>query len=578
MAKAKTEAECLGHMSYCIGAQGDWDVLSGYSNQTACESCEGNKWTNMHTWRGGRYGAGKMRPREWLERKYVSKNSFGPTLDWNKLTYAIDSAMGALFAATYKSRDLCNLGPVIPVLDKLACACGTTKRDDCFVEKLEMKEAEKPAFENEVTTLVTKDAQIETESEDGDATVDIAKLPFAQYQTAASTATGRQLQTGCANEYKVAGTPGTGMSGQLMGPGIKVSSKGAGKLSYVYLCVSKSLSAKSCDKYPNAKFARALADNTPGHLAPVDVTLKYDGTQFCANFTKEGTYFPVHVDGSSSIHDVPITPAPTASPTMAPTSAPTFVPRVKPVFKAADFDLATFTVVQSIAAVTLAPTSAPTPYPTEAGKQMVEQKKVVKAAVAKMNFPLSEDEAKNPVMQKVLTSGTANALGLDPTDVTITEINGKPVTASRRLASGVDIKMKIQARSDDPAALTALQNDLTTAASEGSVVANIQKEASTAGVLLPALKTMPRKMPAPTILPSVSYEITVQVQIPVTPSPTPAPTSTSSPAPTTATPAPTSTPATPAPPILSSATSVFSSNSMIAICGAFLMLWFSAEH
>lgn len=226
----------------------------------------------------------------------------------------------------------------------------------------------------------------------------------------------------------------------------------------------------------------------------------------------------------------------TSRPTQAPTSAPTPAPTYRPTRIAAELPAKVFVA----GAVTLSPTQAPTAFPTpvpEAGKvYKTTVKKVVRpVVVVPISLPLSTEEAQDPVMQKSLTDGMADSLGVDKNSVKIDTIDGVPV-ASRRLADDIEITFKVEAKEATDA--TKLASTIEAAATSGHIVANIQEQAAQNGVLTPAMKDMPRALPPPvTKQETITVEVTV-IEV-ITPAPTTAPTAapTASPtAPTHATP------------------------------------------
>merc|ERR1711865_436051 len=97
-----------------------------------------------------------------------------------------------------------------------------------------------------------------------------------------------------------------------------------------------------------------------------------------------------------------------------------------------------------------------------------------------------------------LTTGVANSLGKDPADVKITSIDGVAITRRRRLTD-VKIEFEVVSNSDDADAADQLKTDLETAATEGSIVANVQEAANEKGVLVQALQDMEPKMAKPTV-------------------------------------------------------------------------------
>jgi hypothetical protein len=183
---------------------------------------------------------------------------------------------------------------------------------------------------------------------------------------------------------------------------------------------------------------------------------------------------------------------------------------VKPVYDASQFDIAQMTVrTESIVGTaTLAPTKAPTAAPSPDGCVMVEQEEEVAITNAPMSFPLSEEEAFDPVVQQALVQGFSTSIGVDPTDMSIASVGA--IVLLRRLqhagdapagdapAPSVEIIFQIKSPRD-VSTVAAIKDIITTAAIEGSIVANIQQAASNAGVLTPAMSIMAREQPAPPV-------------------------------------------------------------------------------
>lgn len=154
---------------------------------------------------------------------------------------------------------------------------------------------------------------------------------------------------------------------------------------------------------------------------------------------------------------------------------------------------------------------------------MVKQTVKRQAVTASMSFPISAKDAQKPVMQEVLTTALENSLGMAPKSVTIISIDGVKLRrltfGDRRLADKASIEFQIISNSNDASAVNQLKKDLEEAATEGSIVANVQKVASDKGVLIPALRNMPRAMPKP-VVKSTEVEVEVLVQVKSTPAPT----------------------------------------------------------
>ena len=112
--------------------------------------------------------------------------------------------------------------------------------------------------------------------------------------------------------------------------------------------------------------------------------------------------------------------------------------------------------------------------PTTAGYQVVEKQENVKVLTTAISFPLTAVQAQDPVMKTSLEGGVASALGLSPSMVAVTHIDGQPV--SRRLADAV-ISFEVQSPSSTSTAVADLRADMQTAATEGSLVANVQEHA-----------------------------------------------------------------------------------------------------
>jgi hypothetical protein len=157
-------------------------------------------------------------------------------------------------------------------------------------------------------------------------------------------------------------------------------------------------------------------------------------------------------------------------------------------------------------------------------------KQVVKpVVVVPVSFPLSSEEARDPVMRKSLTDGMADSLGVEKDMVAIDAIGGLPVARHRRLTGDLEITFKIEAQSHaDTAKLAAT---IEKAAISGHIVANVQEQAASNGVLTPSMKAMLRALPKP-VTKEETVIVTVTVVEVVTAAPTPAP----SPAPPTLSP------------------------------------------
>lgn len=217
------------------------------------------------------------------------------------------------------------------------------------------------------------------------------------------------------------------------------------------------------------------------------------------------------------------TPAPTANPTFAPTPKPTTppLPAATQTFNAtADLPVTAMAVVSvDITTLTGFPTAAPTAVPTADGYTAVA-KQVVKTAVAvEVTIAVTAAEAASPLMKKSLEAGFANAIGVDPENVRVAKIGGTAVRERRRrqLAASTAIEFEVISETDDAAQVTSLKDNIVAAMTKGAVVANIQKEASTNGVLTAALSTMVREQ-TPTV---TVTEATVTVIENVRPTPAP---------------------------------------------------------
>ena len=219
-----------------------------------------------------------------------------------------------------------------------------------------------------------------------------------------------------------------------------------------------------------------------------------------------------------------------------------------PKYDPTQFNESTYTVVAGIENVTLAPTPAPSPIPAGFKKVKV-QKKSIDAVI---KFPISAKQAKNHVLKKAIETGIAISLGKNPEDVQITAVNGEKFGSSSRLLrnidddddgedGGVDLTIQIIPESDDTSALA---ENLQTAGAEGSLVANVKKEANAAGVLVNSLQKMPLTLPEiTTTTTKVDFEEVVLLKDGETVSPTDAPTDAPTDSPTDApTPTPTDAP------------------------------------
>jgi hypothetical protein len=192
--------------------------------------------------------------------------------------------------------------------------------------------------------------------------------------------------------------------------------------------------------------------------------------------------------------------------------------------------------------LTMKPTGCPTNFPTLDGEQEVEKEETVATVKAAMEFPLTLEEALNPVVQESIEYGIAASLGKEPEDVKMTSVNGQALRGRRRyvgqrqlrqqqrqqwqqwqqrdfharsrkvVEAGVEIEFEVISSSDNAADIQELKNNVVQAVGEGSVVANVQKRASERGVLVEALKAMQRQQPIPTVVESSKVIVVTVVE------------------------------------------------------------------
>merc|ERR1711865_290898 len=153
-------------------------------------------------------------------------------------------------------------------------------------------------------------------------------------------------------------------------------------------------------------------------------------------------------------------------------------------------------------------------------------------------------------MQKSLTVGLAKSLGLKNEAVTITHVDGEAVR--RRLAAAaLEITFQITI---EEATTTDLEANIKTAAAEGSIVAAIQEEANTNGILTQELLDMPIVIPPITVVAkTVMVKVVQQIDKSIV------------------TKAPTKSPTMAKPPVFSGASSV-SCSTVAALCAVLLSI------
>jgi len=245
--------------------------------------------------------------------------------------------------------------------------------------------------------------------------------------------------------------------------------------------------------------------------APTDGAMPTD--QPTADPTAEPTKAPTAPTGAPTDGAMPTdepTSAPTdgAMPTDEPTKAPTMAATNPPLPEYVESDFAYIfdaeVVDLSTVDVSLSPTDAPTPPPTAEGYTAVDVQVEVAVVSTDLSFPLTVEEASNPVMQASLAAGMASSIGLDADAVSVTHVNGVAVSnrrlgGARQLNEEAAITFEIESASSEPEQVAALITSVTTAATQGSVVANVQAAAAANGVLVAGLKEMPRELDAPVI-------------------------------------------------------------------------------
>jgi cellulose synthase/poly-beta-1,6-N-acetylglucosamine synthase-like glycosyltransferase len=233
---------------------------------------------------------------------------------------------------------------------------------------------------------------------------------------------------------------------------------------------------------------------------------------------------------------------PTTAPSKSPSKFPTFSPTkmatnpTKPAFVGTAFELSSFTVKTDmedgiIGSKTIAPTDEPTVHPTHEGYMSSTEEQTVAVVRVEFTMAVTPREAIDPVMTSALTLGLASALGLNQDQVGLTHVDGVVVNVrrrqlqytSRQLAASARTRFEIESASDDVTVVDQLRTDVKTAASEGAIVANIQKAASDRGVLTAALNAMKREQvlfSADVTVGAITKTVDVQIR-PGTPTPSP---------------------------------------------------------
>jgi hypothetical protein len=244
-----------------------------------------------------------------------------------------------------------------------------------------------------------------------------------------------------------------------------------------------------------SEFTAALRHECAQSSAPTDAP-----TETPTDSTDHPTGSPEMEGPSNTPTESPtvlrVAATPTAFPTLAPTPEATNPP--KPIFLNADFAYLLSEPTVDIASVTATsePTKHPTAYPTIVGYAMFEKEVEVAVVSMPLSFALSHEEASNFLMRTSLEAGFAAAIGFDPEQVAMTHIDGVLLKSMRirRQLSNIDVTFDVTSASNSTAQVEDLKNSILSAASEGSIVANIQKEAAAHGVLVDSLKSMPRKL------------------------------------------------------------------------------------
>jgi len=201
--------------------------------------------------------------------------------------------------------------------------------------------------------------------------------------------------------------------------------------------------------------------------------------------------------------------APTTAPTNAPTLAPTTAPSASPTTAPTNAPTAALQITDgSILDKTMPPTMAPTMAPAEEGYVYVQEKVQSKAVLATIQFPLTKGEAETAPMQLSMRSGTATAAGVQLEFVEIKSID----ESTRRLQNGAgktNVQFKITAEKPDD--ITSLVQTVKDKAADGSIVAEIKKEASKNDVLTQSLNAMTNEVTVTTATEDTVYTISKQV-------------------------------------------------------------------
>jgi hypothetical protein len=295
--KASTEQECNAHGSACQEAYDQTGLSS-----SDCATC-GGVYGPIYKWRTGSALNGYALPLTWATRTWSSVNKWAPTLDYQKLQNALNTAISSIVGRKLMNELNTRFNGLLPLLELAACDCAGIAGANCFSAKQAPVATCRgdPGKKSDCAGVQTNENTFPANGKSGDIVV-TKTLAGTLTSGETSSAIGPNimglmsnghnvLAVGNSASYAIVKNSHGAVIGQLIGDGYSFTSTVANSGTF-RLCLDQlSTIDQDTTSYPALDFATGVDASHVG--LPLGLTVTQTGAQSCADITGPGNYFPI---------------------------------------------------------------------------------------------------------------------------------------------------------------------------------------------------------------------------------------------------------------------------------------------
>lgn len=162
-------------------------------DELKCTECstedEAFAWKPWFKWKAGVFRQSVMLPRQWLERKWSSKNTWVNILDQSLLQEQVQSAIIKIMSEAMGSMIECFSSATLEVMTRLSCSAAGGSLDECFGGSSEIPLGNMTAFSGMKTDFKTSGANVEISDSTVDIETDVQKIVVSSIPSEALTDT-----------------------------------------------------------------------------------------------------------------------------------------------------------------------------------------------------------------------------------------------------------------------------------------------------------------------------------------------------------------------------------------------------